>query len=551
VHFITNLLNAITTPIRAFYMWFARAVPGLKGLTRVALPTRVALTTFLFLFVVYVAAVISIWFSETAAPKDTWEYIVAFALVIIIPFIVYYLIKLWMIKEVSRYPEIDRIWEMGLKECEKNGILPTRVPIFLVQGGRDHRQAVQLMNATHIAFSVVVPSQEESDIGFFANSQAIFLFVNGCSCISALSSAPSGPPAMGPAAAAPVSGGAPPGGTIDAAMFGSGFKLPPATAPGVSKTLTQGAAFPANESGPAMQPAPLAAGGTMLLPGGQGYEAFTQTQGAAKPVPQLNSNVALEREQKLRYVCSLLRKARQTLCPINGLITLLPFELVESASSQIQTAAQKDLAVLREELLVRCSNTVLITQLEDEEGFQELIKRVGEERTREYRFGKGCELWNAPEEKRLDAIAVHATGAFEDWIYNLFQEEHALRQRYNSRLFMLLCRIRGEFAGNLRAVLARGFGFDPQTQPQLAYEQFLFGGCYFCAAGADPGRQAFVKSVFLKGIEQEGELEWAPEARRRDKQLQFMANLFALVGVLSLLAVVGMLIMRFGLGPWE
>jgi hypothetical protein len=227
-------------------------------------------------------------------------------------------------------------------------------------------------------------------------------------------------------------------------------------------------------------------------------------------------------------------------------MTILPFELIEIAGPQIQVAAQKDLAVLREELLVRCSNTILITQLDKDDGFQELVKRVGEERSREFRFGKGSELWNAPEAARLDATAAHAVGAFEDWIYMLFQEENALKHRYNSRLFMLLCRIRGRFADNLRAVLSRGFGFDPLTEPYLAHEQFLFGGCYFAATGADPSRQAFVKSVFLKGLQQEGELEWAPEARRRDRQLQFAANLFALLGMVSLLAIAGMLIWSLG-----
>jgi hypothetical protein len=58
-----------------------------------------------------------------------------------------------------------------------------------------------------------------------------------------------------------------------------------------------------------------------------------------------------------------------------------------------------------------------------------------------------------------------------------------------------------------------------------------------------------VKSVFQKLLQQEGELEWAPAARRRDEQLLFVANLFALVGALSFFAIVGILIYKFG--PWS
>ncbi len=557
MYFITNLINSITSPIRSIFYWISIYTPGLKNLPSVSLPMRMALMMFLFLLVVYLAAVASylasLWNYGGADTGERYflEWVGLFAMVVVIPVIVFYLVKFWMIKEVSRFPEIDRVWENGIAECERQGIFVSDVPIFLVQGTRDHRQASQLMKASQLPISVTVPAQEETDIVFFANSEVIYIFLNGCSCLSRLSSAPTGPMAQSPSSMPRSS--APPTGTIDASMFnaggagGGGFSPPPAN---VGQTLSEGA-FAAPPPAP-MQPAAAGVGGTMLLPEGQAIGDYLSANRKSGPpeassVPQLSSQDIVEREQKLRHVCGLLNKSRLPLCPINGLMTILPFELVEIASPQIQIAAQKDLTVLREELLVRCSNTILITQLDKDEGFQELVKRVGEERSREFRFGKGSELWNAPEAARLDATATHAVGAFEDWIYMLFQEENALKHRYNSRLFMLLCRIRGRFAENLRAVLARGFGFDPHTESHLAYEQFLFGGCYFAATGADPSRQAFTKSVFLKGLQQEGELEWAPEARRRDRQMQFAANLFALLGMCSMLAILGMLVWKFAL----
>lgn len=555
---LNSLINTITSPVRMVFHWIMRCTPGLKNLPSVSLPMRIALMTFLFLLIVITTAAISYNFSD-AADKVFWKWIIAALLVIVNPIIVYFLVKVSMAKDESRFPDIDRIWEAGLQECAKQGISLDNAPLFLVQGARDHRQASQLMRASTIPFPVIVPAKEESDILFFANSEAVFLYIQGCSCISRLSTAPSGP------APAPSAAGAPGGpatftGTIDASMFdnpaaaagSAGHAPPPDQA--IGQTLTDSSMFPATGSSPQsampMQPAAAGVGGTMLLPqGGDAGDfvaaAAASSAGGAVPVPQLSSQDIASRNQKLRYVCSLIKKARQSLCPINGLITLLPFELIEIAAGPLQTAAQKDMAILREELLVRCSNTVLITQMDKEPGFQELINRVGEEQMREFRFGKGCELWNAPEGPRLDAVAAHAVGAFEDWIYMLFQKENALQQPHNSRLFMLLCRIRGRFAENLRAVLSRGFGFDPNTEADLAYEQFLFSGCYFAAAGADPSRQAFVKSVFLKSMQQEGELEWTPEARRRDGQLQFAANLFLLLGAASILAIILMLAASF------
>ncbi|MCA9192386.1 MAG: hypothetical protein KDB03_11510 [Planctomycetales bacterium] len=562
---LTNIINAVTTPVRYLSQWFMRIVPGLKRIPAISLPSLLAISVFLFLLIVVTTFLfIYRYNSDQLGQKSVWEWVIAYSLSFAIPIAVYWLVRLWMSKEESRYPEIERIWHTGLEQCQQQGIHLTRVPIFLVLGARDQQQIKHLMHATGISFLVEFPP-EPADISFYANQDALFLFVTGCSCISGLSTAPLasqfGSQSNG------INGGVSPtffGGTIDASQLASGSGQTYAnTSPVPTQTLTDDQ-FPAGSVGstsgtinPLASPANSQASaresnlgsfqGTIMLPAEGGLQQILGPQDSKNTaVAQLSSKQMYEKEQKLRYVCSLIRTGRQNLCPINGMITLLPFSLIENSSGQVQTAAQKDLATLREELMVRCSNTILVTELESVDGFTELIKRVGDKRTSEFRFGKGCEVWNAPEGKRLEALAMHAVGAFEDWIYMLFQEENALRQRYNSRLFMLLCRIRGGFAQNLKAVLSRGFGFDPQTECSLASEQFLFGGCYFGAAGNDPSRQAFIKSVFMKGIQQEGELEWLPEARRRDSQLQLVANLFALLATASFLAIVVMLGMKFG-----
>lgn len=566
MYFLTNLINAITMPLRILSSWLMRVIPGFRKIPAVSAPALIALTTLLFLLIV-VTTFLFIYRSGDWGNKSHWDWVIAYLLALAIPIFVYWLVRVWMVKEESRYPELERVWEAGVEQCHSQGISLTNVPIFLVLGARDHGRAAQIMQAAQIPFSVTVPA-ENADLSWFANSEAVFLHVTGCSALSALSSAPAAPMASPQSPAPFANPDYASGSTIDASMLARGPGAPaggspfPAGSPyPAGKTINEefgsspsSASGTAASFGPVDNAGPQAYQGTILLPADGNLSEIlgpgNQRDATATSAPQLSSTELFEREQKLRYLCGLIRKARQNLCPINGLISILPFHLVESACSQLQTAAQKDLAILRNELLVRCSNTVLVTELEKEEGFTELIKRVGEQRTREHRFGKGCALWNAPESRRLDAVAMHAVGAFEDWIYMLFQEENALKQRYNSRLFMLLCRIRGTFAQNLRAVLARGFGFDPQTESHLAHEQFLFGGCYFGAAGAEPGRQAFVKSVFMKGIQQEGELEWAPEARRRDAQLQWVANLFALLGTVAFVGILVMLALKLGPAWW-
>ena len=358
-------------PIRSIYSWIMRFTPGIKSLPNVSMPMRMALMTLLFLLVVFVSAIVS-WSLSDSRDTSTIHFVIAFLFVIIIPIIVYYLVKFSLIKEESRFPEIDRVWAAGIAECNRNGIGLNNVPLFLVLGTKDHRQAVQLMKSSQLTFSVTYPPKDNADIQFFANNDAIYLFINGCSCISRLSAAPNSTSAA--SQHNPASADAAITGTIDAGMFAAsgGGVAASVAASDATHTLSDGEFAEAQIP---MQPAATSIGGTMLLPEGQGLNEFLhRTKSKAAELqrnPQLSSKDFVELEQKLRYLCGVICKSRQSLCPINGLITTLPFDLIESASSQLQTAAQKDLKFLREELLVRCSNTILITQMEKDDGFKE------------------------------------------------------------------------------------------------------------------------------------------------------------------------------------
>lgn len=528
MHFIYWTIDAITTPLRFFVYWISRALPGVRAIGRISLPMKWALISLFFLLCVFVSAIVKHWLEKPergGIPLLQW--LLALFLILIIPVLVYFFVKYLLMEEKSKYPEIDRVWNEGCQESEAKGILLSRTPLFLVLGVPKANDTNSLLKSSCIEFPVNQPTHGDSSISFHANSRAIFLFLNSCSCISKLSTTrgTSTPLSAGiDAHDGPLSEEIP-GGTIDASLLRSD-----------RQQQKNSDSSPRSD-----QPTSFTPGGTMMLEEGQDINELLNTFSTSK---NLSSNEAAECEDRLRHVCKLIKKSRLPLCPVNGIVATIPFELVESSEGQLQIAAQKDLFVLRRELMVRCPLTVLITGLEREDGFVELMRRIPAEKLKENRFGKGSDPWVAPEVARLDAIGVHATASFEDWTYLLFQDRDALK-RNNSELFTMLCRMRGVFAENLRKILARGFGFDPLVEPHLAFEQFLFGGCYFAATGSSQKEHAFVKSVFEKTIQQEGELEWSPYARRLDNQYYFFANLAALVGMIAILAIAGMLVHQF------
>ena len=527
-----SIVNAIAAPMRTVFFWLSQSLPGVRSISRWSLPTKWSLLSLLVLLIIWTAAFVR-HISDSNEADRNWTiwFLVPIPFVVIIPVLTYYLVKYLLLQEASRFPDIDRIWYDGIAESENKGIMISKTPIFLVLGTSQQREIKTLLQLTELDFIVNVSGSGAIPISLHACRDAVFVFLNGCNCMSRLSiSASTAPKNIQPShdhGMLPTDVG----GTIDASRLGamrfsSSDNNEPPNSPMASNAIVPG--------------------GTMLL---DESHDLSEIWNAVSTSKTLSSNDIFDCEEKLQHVCKLINRARRPLCPINGIVSVLPFELVESSSGQLQIAIQKDLAILRQELQVRCPNTALVSGMENDEGFVELVKRLPTQQSSENRFGKGSELWVVPDSARLDAIAVHATASFEDWIYMLFQEANALKMKNNSKLFLLLCRVRGAFAENLRSVLSRGFGFDPAITPALAYEQFLFGGCYFAATGNSQSQQAFVKSVFAKALQQEGELEWAPIARQQDQLYRFFGNLAALIGTIALLAILAMLFHRFWLAP--
>jgi hypothetical protein len=136
--------------------------------------------------------------------------------------------------------------------------------------------------------------------------------------------------------------------------------------------------------------------GKPVSPGGQQrpVAAFrpTQTIGAEYSPTMMagqDSNVSNRMEiasadlelqiKRLRYVCSLLKKHRQPICPLNGIVTVVPFSAVESSQDQLQVALQDDLETIEDVCQLICPVSILVSAIEREPGFSELMRRIERE----------------------------------------------------------------------------------------------------------------------------------------------------------------------------
>ncbi len=134
--------------------------------------------------------------------------------------------------------------------------------------------------------------------------------------------------------------------------------------------------------------------------------------------------------------------------------------------------------------------------MEEESGFQELVRRVGRDRAARQRFGKGFSLSNPPIPERVEALSAHACGSFEAFVYALFREKGSLSKPGNTRLYSLLCKIRRNVQTRLGNILVAGYAAESEQEADA--EPFFFGGCYFAAVGDTEDRQAFVRGILDK-----------------------------------------------------
>jgi hypothetical protein len=228
---------------------------------------------------------------------------------------------------------------------------------------------------------------------------------------------------------------------------------------------------------------------------------------------------------------------RQPVCPLNGVLVLLPFDLLQASRAdieEVERALAGDLTTAKRELQLRCPVTALVVAMEQERGFCELIRRIGRDHAARQRFGQRFDLRRQASVEELRRFSSYACGVFEDWVYTLFRDDKVLSHPGNPALYNLLCKVRRSFQARLSDVLSKGFGFDPLVD----HEPLLFSGCYFAATGSQPERQAFVSGVLSKLREEQEELEWTDAAWQANSRRGWIALIgWIAAGLMAVLAV--------------
>ena len=469
-------------------------------------------------------------------------------LVVVIPAVLYQALRLWLEGDKSHYPDIDYAWKAGVDALKQHGMSLKSAPLFLIIGSAQPRQERALIRAAGLSLRVRGTPEGPAPVHWFANPDGIYLFCSEIGWTSKLAE------------------------MIDKKRQETGEGDVPAVIPSaplttaVKKTVrnlgTVSVSSATLENEPPAKTTDSGRGTIML----DQYVADVQAQADAEVVPEgedseddesrseltspssmrddtpaiLTAQESAEQMQRLHYFCQLLRRTRAPLCPLNGVLALIPFEVLQARpreAEELQRAVRSDLLMLQTELRVRCPVTAMVVGMQSERGFREIVRRVGRERSAGQRFGRKFDVRIVATSEQLTNLCIHIGGVFEDWIHTLFRESGALSRPGNTRLYSLLCKIRVNMLNSLRELLLNAFGYDEKQSDQA--EPVAFSGCYFSATGETDDQQAFVKGVFDKLIEEQEQIEWTAGAARANQRYQKIATLnFALCGILLLAVVV-------------
>lgn len=155
-----------------------------------SLPGRAAWALFWFLLVL----VLVVWTVYFLNPIHVpWRHAMSWsrmgmviALVVVTPLTLYWALRFWLIRYQSRFPDIDRAWDAGLRALRSNGISLRSTPVFIVLGCPSPELEQTLMDASGRDFLVRAVPQGPAPIHWYACDEAIYLVCSETGWISRL-----------------------------------------------------------------------------------------------------------------------------------------------------------------------------------------------------------------------------------------------------------------------------------------------------------------------------------------------------------------------------
>lgn len=533
---LSRLFNYLRSWLTSPARWLS-ATGRLAGLT---LPARVMFILLIFLILCVVGFYVGRYYTTDEATFGSLfeaRFVLPLLVcVIALPVTAYYATRFWLETPPSEFPDIDDAWQQGIASLGRAGLDVHQLPLYFTLGVTDATTADHVMQAAGWELLVDGVPDGVSPLRWYASKKAVMLFLLDAGSTSKMHRLPDQSNLLVPA-------------DLRGTLLGAAA-APEATAPsrGIRGTIVSSDNRGGAEGTPSFTSGSTAAGassgikGTMLVGGSgdSGVAAGSGSGSASAAPPTIDRQERILQSQRMARVCELASGTRLPLCPLNGVLAVVDWNvLLGSREGQLSAALRADYEAVVGAAHIYVPMIMLINGLDIDSGFIELARRVGEERAKNNRFGHGFSHLISPTHEQMAALASHAAGAFEDWIYDLFKHPDSLERSNNEKLFSLLVKTRNELRPRLAELLS---GLANDGSPTRGA---MLAGCYFGATGKNNTRQAFVRSVIDKLIELEDDIEWTEVAIAAENRLQSLIRIIIFINALLIVFILSVVAYAF------
>lgn len=532
MQYLNKFLNVILLPFHKIYEWIKRLIPGFRKISSIPPEWLGALVSTLF-FVIFFA-VFWLWLffvqpedsSETGAYANYWPWQILVTTTT--PILIFWFIRVLRSPPKSPYPDIDAAWNFGLKTLREHGISIKNTPIYLMLGVQSGQTLKSLMASSGRTFDFEHVTAEGQALYWYGSSDAIYLVLSEIGCVSALSKEVA-KVVVNNEGGRDDEDSMPDDfrGTIGVQNLARGSRRPrlePAPEPDIGATIRAGE----SPRKPLMQSRRMELGKreTPIEP------PKVSAQG---PRVVSKDDIALQ-TKRLGYFAKLIKRTRNPVGSINGILMNGSLRVIEDYPAEFARQVRNDLSAICHSCGLICAVTMTVSGWEQLNGCQLLVERLQEKHGNDFvkrRFGKGFRSWEFPNRNNMDDLATESVLNFDQYIYSIFQERDALSSRNllgNREMIKFFCRVYSKFLPGLTEVLGGSFVRESKTENNYP----RFSGCYFIGAGNDENQKFFVNAVFDRLDENQSELEWTDQVRRREEGWELASNIVFITGLAAI-----------------
>jgi len=265
------------------------------------------------------------------------------------------------------------------------------------------------------------------------------------------------------------------------------------------------------------------------------------------PLLQHDAEIS-ETTSRLSYLCSLIRKARDRYCSVNGIVVLIPLAGSESQEIANHTGMliEQDLQAITNATQIDAPRIAVFCDIQEETGCVDLLNRFPEQQ-RDRRLGikfprlPACDR-DSMGQMIVDGVNWMCQKLIPPVVNRLFQTERTggntedAVNKSNERLYEFMLSIRHRSA-NFERIIRRAFLGNRQPGE-------LLRGCYLAATGRDSiSEQGFTAGIFSQLFEMQNDVQWTEDALANDKDLRRWTVLgYASVATVSVVALLMILL---------